>query len=192
MRGKDLSHVSLEAAVSGKTVGHLNQIVQQQQRREESLRQQLALSQSALREREERLRQSAENLVQQKRREEALVKTARWRVLKSKGDKLAKRFVHASPSAAFIGSCTQPHSIHSCNDGRLGICIDRLHISCFVSVIIIIIMDEVANVLSCKSNLDLYDIGYIIHTRWTIYVLDIYRYRRVLFDCHSHTYNSLT
>lgn len=93
MRGKDLSHVSLEAAVSGKTVGHLNHIVQQQQRREESLRQQLALSQSAVREREERLRQSAESLVQQKRREEAMVKTAKWRVLKSKGDKLAKRFV---------------------------------------------------------------------------------------------------
>ena len=84
--------------MSGKTVGHLNHIVQQQQRREESLRQRLALSQSAVREREEWLRRSAGNIVQQKRREEAMVKTAKWQVLKSKGDKLAKRFVHALPS----------------------------------------------------------------------------------------------
>ena len=34
------------------------------------------------------------SLVQQKRREQAMAKTAKWQVLKSKGDKLAKRSVY--------------------------------------------------------------------------------------------------
>ena len=92
MRGKDLSHASLEAAVSGKTVSHLSHIVQQQQQREESLRQKLAVSQSAVQEREERLRQSAMSLVVQKKREQSVAKTAKWQALKNK-DKLTKRYV---------------------------------------------------------------------------------------------------
>ena len=93
MRGKDLSHASLEAAASGKAVSRLSHMVQQQQRREESLRQQLAVSQSAVQEREERLRQNAVSLVQQKKREQSMTKTAKWQALRSKGDKLAKRCV---------------------------------------------------------------------------------------------------
>lgn len=107
MRGKNLSHASLEAAVSGKTVGHLSHILQQQQQREESLRQKLAVSQSAVQEREERLRQSAMSLVQQKKREQSMTKTTKWQALKSK-DKLAKRYVHTCVHCALIPSTMIP------------------------------------------------------------------------------------